>query len=103
MVEDFDQVILSYVDEALGLLGKDGKSVVYWLWESKSGLGRERIPSHIDQFLKILKGLFGTGGAIMESYIVTKISHSFEFQDEPANLIDAIRMAKERFSSDEIA
>lgn len=102
MRKDFDKIIQSHIEEGLGLLGEDVKKVILWFWESKSGKSAEMIPSHIEQFSKILRDFFDAGAAILEKRIAVSINRSFGFIDEPAGLVHAVRMAKERFQMNEL-
>ena len=101
MEKQFNDIVFQSVDEALGILGSDGKSVILWLWESKRNMSRELIPSHIGEFSKLLNETFGTGTRIIEKHIVGEIERSFGLSDGIANMSDAVQIAKQKFAPDE--
>jgi hypothetical protein len=99
MPKDFDELLLACIDDALTILGEDGKGVVLWLWESKSGLGKQKIPSHIEIFSSIIEDTFGQGAVIIESQIISEIKRSFGLHDSDITVLnDAVCMAKEKFT-----
>ena len=95
MAEDFDQLVLKCIDDGLLVLGEDGKSVVLWWWETKRNMRRKDIPSHVDEFIKLLEEVFGSGAKIIESHITKEVQRAFHLSDGTIlDLPRAVKMAR---------
>ncbi len=100
MEKRFDEIIVQCVGDGLEMLGSDGKSVVLWLWQTKSGHPNSEIASHIMEFSKLLNETFGMGAVIIESHIAEEIMRVFSLNPDFSDLNSAVQMAKQKFDSE---
>ena len=99
--KQFDELILRCVDDALSILGEDGRRVVLWLCETKINLSKKQIPLRIKDFSRLVEDTFGAGASIIEGHIVQEIERTFNLPNgNGSDLSRAIQLAKEKFSSD---
>lgn len=63
MLVDYTRLFSDAVDETLSLLGQVVQKEVYRFLERKYGIRREDIPTRFTDVSRILRGIFGVGGA----------------------------------------
>ena len=64
--EDFDNLTLKAIDEALSPLGEKSKTVIYSYLERKYHINKKEIPNQIESFSKALEELLKTSAAQLE-------------------------------------
>ncbi len=80
------QHLLESIDAVLTeVLGCRVREAIYDHLARQSSLAREEIPTHLDEFSKLLEGTFGRGGATLERLIARKIyaKSGLKFVDAP--------------------
>lgn len=70
---DFDKLLLSAIDEALGSLGESVKQSIYFHIENKFSVSRSDIPENLNQFQGGLEKIFGTGAQFIEILIMKNL------------------------------
>jgi hypothetical protein len=64
--ENFDQILLDAIDEALSSLGENVKRTVYFQLEALFKIGKQDIPIRLSDFSNALEQLFGLGATHLE-------------------------------------
>lgn len=63
---NFEELLLSAIDEGLNLIGESAKKDVYNYLEHTLKMNRPEIPQRIEEFTKAIECLFGNGAKILE-------------------------------------
>jgi len=71
--KSFDKIFLEVVDDALASLGESARQAIYYHLESKFGLLKKEIPSHLKDFDIGLEKIFGPGARFLEILIMEKL------------------------------
>ena len=83
------QRITRCIDKGLELIGSTVKEVVYFHFESTTGIRKEEVPYRIDKFISFLESIFGPASSTIEELILKEIAKEFEI--DATNLDEAIR------------
>jgi hypothetical protein len=70
---NFDELLLSAIDEALSSLGESVKQSIYFHIENKFSVSRNDIPENLNQFQGGLEKIFGTGARFIEIMIMKNL------------------------------
>ena len=70
---DFNEILLSAVDEGLCLLGDSSKQAILFRLETSFELKEENIPSNLTEFNKALESIFGPGADYLEKIIMKRL------------------------------
>lgn len=70
---NFDELLLSAIDEALSSLGESVKQSIYFHIENKFSVSRNDIPENLVQFQGGLEKIFGTGARFIEIMIMKNL------------------------------
>ena len=65
-----DATILEAVDKSLATFGESVKQGVYFYLENKYNIGKQDIPSKIDEFVAAIEEVFGIGAKLIEMKIM---------------------------------
>jgi hypothetical protein len=69
----FKRILLEVVDDALASLGESARQAIYFHLETKFGLPKSEIPSHLEDFDSGLEKIFGPGARFLEIMIMRKL------------------------------
>ena len=64
--ENFEQILLEAIDEALSSLGEGVKTSIYFHLNGLFKIKKQEIPSRIDDFSRVLAQIFGLGAQSLE-------------------------------------
>ena len=67
---NFEEVLLTAIDEGLSLLGASSKQAVYFHLEKTFKMNRQDIPYRIEEFTDAIEKIFGNGAKILEIQIM---------------------------------
>ncbi|MBS7649557.1 hypothetical protein KEJ17_07960 [Candidatus Bathyarchaeota archaeon] len=68
--DNFDNLLLEAVDEALSTLGDSCKHAIYFHLEKTFKIERQHIPSKLEEFVNAIEQIFGIGAKIIEIQIM---------------------------------
>ncbi|MGD8505748.1 MAG: hypothetical protein PVF15_03695 [Candidatus Bathyarchaeota archaeon] len=89
--QDFRELLLEAVDEALSSLGDSSKRAIYFHLERDFTIRKRDIPSKIGEFTDAIENIFGNGAKILEIQIMKnlyeKVGQNFEFVPEKDDLL----------------
>jgi hypothetical protein len=71
--ENFDQIIVEAIDEALSSLGENVKTAIYFHLENLFKIRKEEIPSRLSDFSNALEQIFGLGAQHLEIMFMKKL------------------------------
>jgi len=72
--QEFRNLLLESVDEALSILGETSKDAVFFFIKEKFGLRKEEIPQNLENFSNALRIIFGdTGCFFLEEQILNRL------------------------------
>jgi hypothetical protein len=99
-VHQLDNVLVESIEETLtGLLGIKAREAIYDHLERNHLIARSEIPSHLDDFFRLLEETFGRGSRTIGRAIVRHLFAKFgwEFVEMPSyELSDYLKAVKER-------
>jgi hypothetical protein len=82
--EEFNEILLGAIDDALSSLGHKSRVAVYLHLEEKFHLKREDIPQRLEEFSDVLEKIFGLGSRYLEILSMrnlhTKLANHSKFQ-----------------------
>jgi hypothetical protein len=85
---EFDNILLSAVDESLCLLGNSSKQAILLHLETSFQVKEENIPSNLTEFKKALDSIFGPGASYLEKIIVRRLHEKLGLRFEEGKNID---------------
>jgi hypothetical protein len=98
---DFDELLLSAIDEALNSLGESVKQSIYFHIEKKFNVARNEIPENLAEFQGGLEKIFGTGARFIEILIMknlhSKLGFPLKMESEQLEFVKYVDAAKEGF------
>ena len=65
---DFDELLLSAIDDALNSLGESVKQSIYFHIENKFNIKKREIPKNLKKFQTSLEKIFGQGALFIENF-----------------------------------
>lgn len=71
--EDFENVLLEAIDQALASLGDSAKQAIYFHIENKFDVARDEIPHSLEAFSKGLEKIFGAGARFLEILVMKEL------------------------------
>jgi len=71
--DDFDQLLLRAVDEALASLGDSSRQAIYFHLERSFGIVKQEIPCKIRDFVEAIHTIFGLGANFLEILIMERL------------------------------
>ncbi len=71
--EDFNDLFLTSVDEALSALGESAKKAIYFHIEKTFKIKRQEIPNQVEQFAEALESMFGPGCKSIELMFMERL------------------------------
>jgi len=103
--EDFDQVLLDTVDHVLKMVfGEPTAKTIYQFLETRKGLRREMIPSHLEDFSSGLNMLFMSNAHLLEKLMIKHLCSKLQLElDQKQNLsfVDYVQELKSRKKHEE--
>lgn len=96
---DFEQILMSAVDEGLCLLGDSPKQAILFHLETSFQLKKENIPSSLTEFQKALEGMLGPGATYIEKVIVRRLHEKLGLsfgEDTDTGFLECVETAKIR-------
>jgi hypothetical protein len=76
--QEFNEVLLQSIDEALVALGEKAKEGLYFHLQHKFDLSKSDIPDHIGDFTSALERIFGQGAEQIEILIMKSLNKRVE-------------------------
>jgi hypothetical protein len=77
---DFNDLLLSSIDQALNSLGESIKQSIYFHIENKFKITRTEIPSNLNDFQQALEKIFGVGARFIEILIMKNLYEKIGLQ-----------------------
>ena len=71
--ENFDQILLNAIDDALSSLGENLKTSIYFHLEDLFKIRKQEIPSRISDFSSALEQIFGLGARHLEILFIKNL------------------------------
>ncbi len=71
--QEFNELFLASIDEALSSLGTGAKTAIYFHLEQKFNIKKQEIPSRIDSFTEALEKIFGLGSKNLQVMFMEKL------------------------------
>jgi hypothetical protein len=71
--KDFDELLLSSIDEALLSIGESARESIFFHVEHSYNLSKNDIPANLDQFQFALEKIFGVGSRYLEILIMKNL------------------------------
>ena len=71
--KEFDEILLSAIDNALISLGESVKKSIYYHLEEQFQLKRNQIPNQLNKFQKAIEQIFGSGARFLEILIMKNL------------------------------
>ncbi len=71
--KEFDELLLSSIDNAFFSLGESVKKSIYFHLEEKFCLKRNQIPSRLTKFQEAMEQIFGSGARFLEILIMKNL------------------------------
>lgn len=85
---EFNDILLSAVDESLCLLGDSSKQAILFHLETSFQMKEENIPSNLTEFKKALDSIFGPGASYLEKIIVKRLHEKLGLRFEESKNTD---------------
>ena len=85
---EFNNILLSAVDESLCLLGDSSKQAILLHLETSFQVKEENIPSNLTEFKKALDSIFGPGADYLEKIIVRRLHEKLGLRFEEGKNTD---------------
>jgi PAS domain S-box-containing protein len=86
--QEFNELLLTAIDETLCALGEGAKTAIYFHIEKKYKIKKTAIPKKIESFTQALEKLFGIGSKPIELMLLQNLSSRVEVDDESFTLED---------------
>ena len=96
---DFNEILLSAVDEGLRSLGGSSKQAILFRLETSFELKEESIPSNLTEFNKALESIFGPGADYLEKIIMNRLQEKLGLGFEEgagAGFVEYVETARSR-------
>jgi hypothetical protein len=98
---DFDKLLVSAIDDALGSLGESVKRSIYFHIENKFNVARNEIPENLVEFQGGLEKIFGAGAQFIEILIMknlhAKVGLPLKMERKQLEFAEYVDAAKEGF------
>lgn len=99
---NFDNLLISVIDETLSSLGESVKQAIYFHIQTKFNVQRTEIPAKLQEFQGALDKIFGTGARYIEILIMknlySKIGQPIDLENvKELKFIDYVNMARNTF------
>ena len=103
----FKRILLEVVDDALASLGESARQAIYFHLETKFGLPKSEIPSHLEDFDSGLEKIFGPGARFLEIMIMRKLHAKLNQpmlwdEDKGPLFVDYVSAARQSFLKKEV-
>ncbi len=95
--KEFDELLLTAIDNAFLSLGESVKKSIYFHLEEQFGLKRNQIPAHLQKFQNANEQIFGSGARYLEILIMKNLylkSGSTVSMEEGVSFIDYVKEMK---------
>ena len=87
---------LSCVDRALDKYGRTTKDVIFFHFETESGLNRKEIPKKPEIFVATIQKIFGAGAGIVQASIIDEMrSVSLSIDLDKKDVVASLQRARE--------
>lgn len=99
--DDFDEILLSAVEEGLCLLGDSSKQAIIFHLETSFHLKEKNIPSNLTEFKRALEGIFGLGATYLEEIIVKRLHEKLGLRFQEAknpDFLEYVEIAESRMT-----
>jgi hypothetical protein len=84
--KQFNELLLSSIDETLSALGANSKDAIYRHLEKNFQTHKQDIPTHFDEFAAALEALFRIGSKQLEVMIIQRLHNKMKNVYGPLNL-----------------
>lgn len=71
--ESFEAILLKAVDDGLMVLGESPRAAIYFHLERYHSLRKDEIPRRLKDFSSATRGIFGSGGPVIEKLILKRL------------------------------
>lgn len=99
--DEFDELLLSAIDEALSSLGESVKQSIYFHIEKKFNVAKDKIPQKLEEFQGGLEKIFGAGAQFIEILIMknlySKVGLSLKIDGEQLEFVRYVDAVREGF------
>lgn len=99
--DEFDELLLSAIDEALSSLGESVKQSIYFHIEKKFSVAKDKIPQKLEEFQGGLEKIFGAGAQFIEILIMknlySKVGLSLKIDGEQLEFVRYVDAVREGF------
>jgi hypothetical protein len=99
--EEFDEILLTAIDNAFFSLGESVKKSIYFHLEEKFSLKRKHIPNRLRKFQEAIEQIFGSGARFLEILIMKnlylKIGISVAMKNDQVCFTDYVKEVKRAY------
>ncbi len=86
--QEFNDLFIASIDEALSALGEGAKTAIYYHIEKKFNIKKQEIPTHLTSFIEAIEKLFGLGSKPLELMLMQKLHAKLNTNCKPIKLQD---------------
>ena len=102
MPENFNNLLIKAVDDALSSLGKSSKKAVYFHLAKSFNIERKEIPKRVEDFTQAIEKIFGLGAIFLQvlimKHIYEKAGVIFEWDERKKfGFLEYVNEARQRF------
>lgn len=98
---EFDELLLSAIDETLSSLGESVKQSIYFHIEKKFNVAKDEIPQKLEEFQGGLEKIFGAGAQFIEILIMknlySKVGFALKIAGEKVEFVRYVDAVREAF------
>ncbi|XHH10488.1 MAG: hypothetical protein ACFCUE_07625 [Candidatus Bathyarchaeia archaeon] len=102
--KQFDDLLLTAIDNALSSLGESVKKSIYYHLEEKFCLKRSQIPNKLNKFQEAIEQIFGSGARFLEILIMKnlylKTGASINMDSSKVCFVDYVNEMKHSYIDD---
>ncbi|MGD6809308.1 MAG: hypothetical protein ACQCN3_06370 [Candidatus Bathyarchaeia archaeon] len=99
--KEFDELLLSAIDNAFLSLGESVKKSIYFHLEEKFNLKKEQIPLKLNKFQEALEQIFGSGARFLEILIMKnlymKVDKSIAVEKQSVCFVEYVKEMKKAY------
>jgi hypothetical protein len=97
--EEFERRIIKCMDKTLSIFGESFKEVILFYLEKNFDLKQEDVVERPQEFVNLLRNLFGSGAAVVERILVEEVEREFNIKLDEWDFAKAVEEARRRFTA----